>query len=412
MGVEPSQPPQFVVFNVSPTINQINFNIGTLWLNYITQSVYMLVNLEFGIATWILFSGNLHFLTTNSGGPIGPDSANNINVLGDGTTIVGVGNAGAHSITFSTSGTGVVSTLTGNSGGAVPPTAGNINIVGTGPISVTGNPGTSTLTISTSGSGTVESLTTDDGHVVTPTAGTIILAGGNNITTTGTVGPNTATVSVTGTTNHAVQIGNASGSLTSLSVGTNGQLPIGSTGANPVMSTLTAGTGISITNGAGSITIAATNVAGTVNFSARLSADVANATGDGTAYTIICDTVLQNTGAGYNGGTGVFTAPVTGLYCFTCIVDVANLNSNHTVGLVQFGAHSFDSNPWNMCQQSMETAAATSLVYTWVIPLSMGGSIGLAVAITGDGGATKTVTVQGNSGLGNRGCFIGGFLIG
>ena len=40
---------------------------------------------------------------------------------------------------------------------------------------------------------------------------------------------------------------------------TNGQLIIGSTGALPVASTLTAGTNISITNGAGSITIAATN---------------------------------------------------------------------------------------------------------------------------------------------------------
>ena len=41
-----------------------------------------------------------------------------------------------------------VQTLTGNTGGAVPPTANNINVVGTGAISVAGNPGTSTLTIS------------------------------------------------------------------------------------------------------------------------------------------------------------------------------------------------------------------------------------------------------------------------
>ena len=38
---------------------------------------------------------------------------------------------------------------------------------------------------------------------------------------------------------------------------TNGQLLIGSTSANPVAATLTAGTGITVTNGAGSITIAA-----------------------------------------------------------------------------------------------------------------------------------------------------------
>lgn len=41
-----------------------------------------------------------------------------------------------------------VETLTGNTGGAVSPTANNINVVGTGAVSVTGNPGTSTLTIS------------------------------------------------------------------------------------------------------------------------------------------------------------------------------------------------------------------------------------------------------------------------
>ena len=38
-------------------------------------------------------------------------------------------------------------TLTGNTGGAVPPTAGNINVIGAGTVLVSGNPGTSTLTI-------------------------------------------------------------------------------------------------------------------------------------------------------------------------------------------------------------------------------------------------------------------------
>lgn len=59
-------------------------------------------------------------------------------------------------------------------------------------------------------------------------------------------------------TNHSVLVGAASNGITSLAL-TNGQLPIGSTGADPTAATLTAGTGISITNGAGSITIAATS---------------------------------------------------------------------------------------------------------------------------------------------------------
>ncbi len=50
----------------------------------------------------------------------------------------------------------VVETLTGNSGGAVGPDgSNNINVVGTGSITVSGNPGTNTLTISATGTTTL-----------------------------------------------------------------------------------------------------------------------------------------------------------------------------------------------------------------------------------------------------------------
>lgn len=32
--------------------------------------------------------------------------------------------------------------------------------------------------------------------------------------------------------------------------------------------------------------------------------------------TLVCDNVISNVGGGYNARTGVFTAPVAGLYCF------------------------------------------------------------------------------------------------
>jgi len=56
------------------------------------------------------------------------------------------------------------------------------------------------------------------------------------------------------TTDHSVLIGAASNGITSLAL-TNGQLAIGSTGADPSAATLTAGTGVSIVNAAGSITL-------------------------------------------------------------------------------------------------------------------------------------------------------------
>lgn len=86
-------------------------------------------------------------------------------------------------------------------------------------------------------------------------------------------------------TNHAVLIGAASNGITSTLL-TNGQLAIGSTGADPQAATLTAGTGISITNGAGSITINAsggaltwTVVTGTTQAAAVNNGYIANNAG-------------------------------------------------------------------------------------------------------------------------------------
>ena len=56
-------------------------------------------------------------------------------------------------------------------------------------------------------------------------------------------------------TAHGVLVGEGTSAVVSLAVATNGQLIIGSTGADPVVAALSAGDGITITNGAGSITI-------------------------------------------------------------------------------------------------------------------------------------------------------------
>lgn len=71
-----------------------------------------------------------------------------LNIFGDGISITTSGAGNTVTITSSD-----IKTLTGNAGGAVGenPADGNVNIVGTGSITVTGNPGTHTLTISSSG---------------------------------------------------------------------------------------------------------------------------------------------------------------------------------------------------------------------------------------------------------------------
>lgn len=64
-------------------------------------------------------------------------------------------------------------------------------------------------------------------------------------------------------------LADGAGQFSTLPFGTNGQLIIGRTGLSPVMSTLTAGSNISITNGSGTITIAASlaTLTNTVNAS-------------------------------------------------------------------------------------------------------------------------------------------------
>lgn len=62
-------------------------------------------------------------------------------------------------------------------------------------------------------------------------------------------------------TDHSLLVGSGASAVTALGAATNGQLPIGSTGADPVLATLTAGEKIAITNAAGTITVATTGAA-------------------------------------------------------------------------------------------------------------------------------------------------------
>lgn len=100
-------------------------------------------------------------------------------------------------------------------------------------------------------------------------------------------------------TTHTLPVAAGSSAMSFVGPLTNGQLLIGSTGANPSAANITAGSNISITNGAGSITIAAT---GSASFSWT---DVT-----GTTQTMVADN-------GYvpdNAGLVTLTLPVTAAF--------------------------------------------------------------------------------------------------
>ena len=61
----------------------------------------------------------------------------------------------------------------------------------------------------------------------------------------------------TSITANSLLLGNGTSALSALGAASNGQIPIGRTGLSPVLANLTAGTNVTITNGSGTITIAA-----------------------------------------------------------------------------------------------------------------------------------------------------------
>lgn len=191
LGTNANQPPNWTFNDRDPNqYDTQNVSLGDLWLNEINETVWVLVSLagdsnsRGSLATWTKLdngsgSGVLDTLSGDSGGAISPDGASNINITSSITGLTFVGNPGSHSLVLTSTG-GVddfLQTVTANSGGPVSGNLGNINIIGDGTsINIVGNPGTNTLTASLVGSigDAVQQINTDTGHA-DPIAGLISL---------------------------------------------------------------------------------------------------------------------------------------------------------------------------------------------------------------------------------------------
>jgi hypothetical protein len=176
----------------------------------------------------------------------------------------------------SLAGTGgaAIQTITGNTGGPEVPSAGNFNIVGTGSITVAGSANTETI-----------QLTGLTNHAIQIGAGTATLTQLAATATTGQILQNNASadpswstatypstttinqilyssannvVSGLSTVNRAVLTTGTTGIPVMTALAVDGQIIIGSTAGAPAAATLTAGAGISISNGSNSITIGVT----------------------------------------------------------------------------------------------------------------------------------------------------------
>jgi hypothetical protein len=218
----------------------------------------------------------------NVGNPNGVVSANPSSISHDPTSgflwlkVSGTGTTIWERI-FSSPAAGPIQTLTGNSGGAISPVAGNINTVGTGSITTVGavNTLTTQLTGLTNHAVLVGAGTATITNVgPTATAGQVLQSAGAAAdpafstatypltTTVSQILYSSATNVVSGlaTANRAVLTTGTTGVPVLTALAVDGQVIIGSTAGAPAAATLSAGTGISITNASNSITIAVTAV--------------------------------------------------------------------------------------------------------------------------------------------------------
>lgn len=271
-----------------------------LWANLTAGLGISIVNAANSITISATGGGFVSTLTGDVGGAVSPTAGGNINIVGS-ALVTTTGTPAANEIEIGLTGA-VASQFVGNAGVAVP-VAGTLNVLGSGALTTTaaGN----TVTVSFSGGSPLQTLTPNSGGAVSPTAGNINVVGTNVITTTNS-GASTLTASLTN--------------------GTNGQLLIGG-GAQPLWGNLTSSGGtVTITNGPNTINLEATaGVAGSASFFAYLPADVLignQNTAAGFTFYLGTGQVLtvqfDAAGAFYPGdginNPATFTAPATGKY--------------------------------------------------------------------------------------------------
>lgn len=287
------------------------------------------------------------------------------NIANTGYVLTSNGNAALPSFQ-ALSGLGAILTITGNSGGAESPSAGNFNIVGTGSITVAGSAATETVQLTGltnhavlvgAGSATITNVGP------TSTAGQVLQSAGAAAdpafstatypltTTVSQILYSSATNTVTGlaTANRGVLTTGATGVPAITALATDGQLIIGSTAGAPAAATLTAGTGVTITNASNSITI--------------------NAAGGGMSWSTLAGTTqaaaVNNGYISGNAGATTITLPAT--YAIGDTVAVEGLGAGgwilaaNTGDTIQIGAAVTSSGG------TLTSAAATDNVYVTAI---------------------------------------------
>jgi len=128
------------------------------------------------------------------------------------------------------------------------------------------------------------------------------------------------------------------------------------------------------------------------SFCAYNSVTDSNVTGDGTVYTVVCNTEVWDQTSDYDTGTGIFTAPCDGYYliCGTVLLD--EIAATHTSIVLTLDASNRDAtgNGYNLTAGT--PAGAFYLTASSYIDMDATDVVAFKVTV---GGGAKTVDVYG-----------------
>lgn len=247
----------------APTTADISYPIGQLWVDEAGDDYYGLVDVTAGVATWNVLAsspGNVDTLTGDSGGAITP-VAGNISLLGTASEITTTGTAGT--ITFSLPTTmvapgtlQVTGLLTGDAGATVSGGALTLNS-GTNAINVSSDASATTINVGTGAA--AKTLTLGSTNT---TSTTTIACGTGGVAVGTSANAHTSTFGSTNTTS-ATTVQSGSGALNITS--TNGAMTLASGTGEIDISADAAATTVKMATGAGAktLTLGSTNTTST-----------------------------------------------------------------------------------------------------------------------------------------------------
>lgn len=195
-GVKAQNPPNLVLAQRAPNAQDISHDLGSFWLNEATDTMYVLVDISAGAATWDALGG----------GGAGIDTINGVAPAAGNFTLAGTANQitatnGASTVTFSlpaaiTTPGSLSATTTVTAGTGISATTGDITAVAGDIVANAGNIDAPTGSLS---AGT----TVTAGTGISATTGDITAVGGNIVSTAGNLVAAVGNLSLPGAGAHA-----------------------------------------------------------------------------------------------------------------------------------------------------------------------------------------------------------------